>query len=330
MLVCTMKSITLPGSNIKTSSIGFGCAGLMRTATSKGRQALLNTAFDSGIIHYDVARMYGLGRVESEVGHFITDKRDQVVITTKFGIEASQNSSGFSHIINMARLLVKLVPALRKVASNRASSLYQKRSYDAKTAQACLEKSLLELKTDYVDLFLLHEPSLINLEDNDVLEFLEMAKDKGMIREYGIAGYLQDSLDICINKPEYVNVLQVQNDILGRQLEAFRNVYHGATITFSPLAEALSKISEYMKMNDAEKNKWGDLLNCDCSSLTDLSNLLLQFCLNQNPEGVVLCSSSKVERIKQMSRLGENNTVDKTSLESFSSYIHKQLSHSAS
>ena len=111
-----MKSITLRGTDIITTPIGFGCAGLMRTTTSKGRQKLLNTAYESGIRHYDVARMYGLGQAEAEVGKFIKGRRDDVVIATKFGIEVNQSSRRLAPVINLARHLIKLVPSIREIA----------------------------------------------------------------------------------------------------------------------------------------------------------------------------------------------------------------------
>lgn len=50
--------------------------------------AVLAGALDSGITHFDTARMYGLGRAEAELGAFLrTVERDTVTIATKFGID---------------------------------------------------------------------------------------------------------------------------------------------------------------------------------------------------------------------------------------------------
>ncbi|HET9153536.1 MAG TPA: aldo/keto reductase [Solirubrobacterales bacterium] len=50
--------------------LGFGCASLMRLPSRRRRQALLAEAFEQGIRHFDVARMYGLGAAEGELGRF--------------------------------------------------------------------------------------------------------------------------------------------------------------------------------------------------------------------------------------------------------------------
>lgn len=311
-----MKNIKLHGTEIETSAIGFGCAGLMRTVTSKGRQKLLNAAFDSGIKHYDVARMYGLGRAESEVGRFIKSRRDQVVIASKFGIDVSPRTQKLAPIINLARLTIRLFPSIRNVANNNQSALYQERHFDTKFAQASLEKSLTELGTDYIDCLFLHEPNMVHLNDCDVLEFLQKAKDKGMIREYGIAGYTEDCLGVIENIPELVRVLQVPNDVLGHQLDEFKDKYNGGVVTFSPFSSALNKIINLMNDSPDVKKIWADKIGCEQLTVSSVLVFLLQYCLESNSDGVVLCSSSKPERIVGMARVA-NDEIDKESVERF-------------
>ena len=69
-----MKKVHLIGTNIVTSPLGFGCAQLLRTSSAKQRQRILHAAYDAGIRHFDVARMYGLGAAERELGRFAQNK----------------------------------------------------------------------------------------------------------------------------------------------------------------------------------------------------------------------------------------------------------------
>src|SRR6185503_14619010 len=57
--------------------LGFGCASLMRVPSRREREALLGEAFEQGIRHFDVARMYGLGAAESELGRFARGRREE-------------------------------------------------------------------------------------------------------------------------------------------------------------------------------------------------------------------------------------------------------------
>lgn len=53
----------------------------MQSPSKKERMAVLAGAMDSGITHFDTARMYGLGMAEAELGAFLrTVDRDSVTI----------------------------------------------------------------------------------------------------------------------------------------------------------------------------------------------------------------------------------------------------------
>ena len=132
----------------------------MRISSTKHRQRILHAAYDAGIRHFDVARMYGLGAAEGELGQFAQSKRDQLVLATKFGIDINPRGGLAARSQGMARRLITLFPALRKVARRSSGALFQPRRYDAQKARDSLESSLRALRTDYVDLFLLHEPKI--------------------------------------------------------------------------------------------------------------------------------------------------------------------------
>ena len=89
-----MERVGLEGPKLKVSAVGFGCGGLMRSPSRKERMAVLGSAVDSGITHFDTARMYGLGMAEAELGAFLrTVDRDAVTVATKFGIDVGRRGS---------------------------------------------------------------------------------------------------------------------------------------------------------------------------------------------------------------------------------------------
>jgi aryl-alcohol dehydrogenase-like predicted oxidoreductase len=82
-----MKQRTL-GGKLKVSEIGLGCMG-MSEFYGKGDDAesirVIHTALDLGVNFLDTADMYGPFTNERLVGKAIKDRRDQVVLATKFG-----------------------------------------------------------------------------------------------------------------------------------------------------------------------------------------------------------------------------------------------------
>jgi len=128
-----MRYRSLGKSGLTVSEIGFGAWGIGgRTAgeTSYGdtddrrSHAALDRALDLGITFFDTANVYGDGHSETLIGEAFARKRDRVVIATKAGLTRFGDPPDFS-------------PA---------------------ALQRSLAGSLQRLKSDYVDLFQLHNP----------------------------------------------------------------------------------------------------------------------------------------------------------------------------
>ena len=92
------KKRTLGRSGIKVSPLGMGCWAIggpfyQADGTPVGWGAsddaescrALETAYEQGITFYDTADIYGTGHSETLVGKVFANKRDKVVIATKFG-----------------------------------------------------------------------------------------------------------------------------------------------------------------------------------------------------------------------------------------------------
>ena len=85
-----MKHVSLGGLDV--SRIGLGAMTMAGTYTSGGglddaeSVRAIHRALDLGITHIDTAEIYGPFHSEELVGEAIKDRRDQVVVATKFGL----------------------------------------------------------------------------------------------------------------------------------------------------------------------------------------------------------------------------------------------------
>jgi aryl-alcohol dehydrogenase-like predicted oxidoreductase len=153
----------LGSSGLRVSEIGFGSwgiGGLTPGPTSYGRtedavsRRALQEALDRGINFFDTSSVYGDGHSEELLGEALTGRRDQVVIATKGGIQPAYRGYDFS----------------------------------ADALRTSLEGSLRRLRTDYVDLFQLHNAgadvvgSLSHLSD-----LLSAFRREGKIRAFGFS-----------------------------------------------------------------------------------------------------------------------------------------------
>ena len=81
----SIQTVALGTDQLRTTSLGIGCASLFRASSSEERAQLLQTAYDAGIRYFDVAPMYGFGLGESELGTFARGRRPELTIVTKSG-----------------------------------------------------------------------------------------------------------------------------------------------------------------------------------------------------------------------------------------------------
>src|SRR5579864_5456646 len=133
-----MKQIVLPGSDIKTTPLAFGCASLFRTTSSAARQRLLHSAFEAGIRHFDVAPFYGLGAAEAELGKFVRGRRGDLVLATKFGLEVKKRTSWVAPVQSIGRSVLNRFPGLRGAFRAQAGALAAPRSYTPQFATLSL------------------------------------------------------------------------------------------------------------------------------------------------------------------------------------------------
>lgn len=173
---------------IYLSPLGFGCAPIMGKVAKAQAVRAMSMAFDLGVTHFDVARSYGFGRAESVVGRFLKGRRDKATLTTKFGVVPPTLRLITKAMIPVARSAAKIFPQLRKNLKNKSGKLLAERRYDLAYAKQCLDKSLSELMTDYIDIYLIHEPEIGVLANQDELsQFLEDSVVAGKIRRWGMA-----------------------------------------------------------------------------------------------------------------------------------------------
>jgi aryl-alcohol dehydrogenase-like predicted oxidoreductase len=78
----------LGASGLEVSALGLGCMGMSEFYGSGDEAesiATIHHAIEHGVDFLDTADMYGVGRNEELVGRAIADRRDSVVLATKFG-----------------------------------------------------------------------------------------------------------------------------------------------------------------------------------------------------------------------------------------------------
>ncbi len=290
-----MQTVDLIPGSVTTTRLGLGCASLMQLASKRKRQDILATAYEAGIRHFDVARMYGLGAAEREVGSFARGRRDRLVIATKFGIEASP-PGWVSRVQTPARALLARSPTLRGAVKRREGLFRQPRCFDAASARQSLEHSLSELETDYIDILFVHDPlDEKDVAGDDLRSFLDDCLQEGTIRAWGVSGE-RDIVSALAPSLPATAVLQVRDDIFTRRAHPVPN--SRPRITFGVLSSALELIVLHVRASEEVRDHWYRTLGLDCSIPEVVASLLLRDALHANATGVVLQGTTKPDRVR--------------------------------
>jgi aryl-alcohol dehydrogenase-like predicted oxidoreductase len=148
----------IPKLNVETSALGMGTwpigGGWGKTDNEESMRAL-NRALELGVRVFDTADIYGLGVSEELLGKALENHRDDVIIITKFGatFDPETNRRG-----------------------EDASPRHIREAVDA---------SLKRLRTDYLDIYLLHIWGYPLDKASETMDALEDLASEGVIRGYG-------------------------------------------------------------------------------------------------------------------------------------------------
>lgn len=186
-----MRRVELaPG--IGSSVLGFGCAPILGAVGARQAGRALETAFDAGVTHFDVARSYGYGEAEKFLGRFLRGKRDEAVVASKFGIRATWRAQAARPLKPLVRMLRPRRAAVQPqkaeaIAQPKSDPFHERIEITPENLASNLEKTLRALRTDYLDLYFVHEPLQPVKDPDGVLACAEQMKKEGKIRAFGVA-----------------------------------------------------------------------------------------------------------------------------------------------
>lgn len=214
-----MKKIKLGKSDLAVSNISLGCMRMGELSKSEAAKVIHN-AMDLGIDFFDHADIYAAGKSEEIFADAIDMNpaiREKMYIQTKAGIRQGYFDFSKEHILT---------------------------SVDA---------SLKRLKTDYIDVFLLHRPDAL-AEPEEVAEAFAELKASGKVRHFGVSNH----------NPMQIELLKkyVEQDLIANQLQF--SITHTGMIDAGILANTKQvnavdrdgSILDYSRLNDMTIQAW--------------------------------------------------------------------------
>ena len=176
---------------LEVSALGLGCMGMSEVygpVDDAESIRVIHRALELGVNFLDTSDVYGDGHNEELVGRAIADRRDQVVLATKFGI--------------------------RRVVGGGVVETDNTPEY----ARAAIDRSLARLKVDAVDLYYLHrrDPAVPIEEAVGAMGELVTA---GKVRHLGLSEVNADTLRAA-HATHPISALQSEYSLFNRDFAA--------------------------------------------------------------------------------------------------------------
>src|SRR5256884_2864157 len=163
--------------SLNVSVVGIGCNNFGWRTDAAGTAAVVHAALDTGINFFDTADVYGGGQSEEFLGKALKDRRNDVILATKFGMKTSEGKQG-------------------------ARPEYLRQALDA---------SLRRLQVETIDLYQIHLPDP-NTPIADTMQALNDAVKAGKVREIGCSNFSAEQMRAARATPGPRYFASVQND----------------------------------------------------------------------------------------------------------------------
>jgi aryl-alcohol dehydrogenase-like predicted oxidoreductase len=286
-------SVRLPGSSRTTSELGFGCAYLVGGWELSESMKRLDIAYEAGFRHFDTAPAYGMGTSESVIGRALNGRRTNVTLASKVGIGRPHFGRLFHFGRAMSRSFRAAAPGMARNIGGMAYSIATPHGeFGLFKVERSLSESLRALRTDYLDLLLLHDVRSSDIS-HELLAFLDRQKRNGVVLALGIATSATEIELIRKRHGPFFDVWQHSWSVL----DDSNSTPVPFTITHRAIHGAFDALRKWLRDDSSVAARLSDIICLDLSDPIQLSRVLIGASIANNPHGITLVSSRNLNRI---------------------------------
>jgi diketogulonate reductase-like aldo/keto reductase len=165
----------------------------------------------------------------------------------------------------------------------------------------------MKLKTDYVDILLLHEATIDDLSD-ELLKKLQDLIREGKVRRIGVGTDVESLRRIAEARLQFEvyqrpwSVLIADENLLADHYQ----IFHGSILS------AVGPVGEKLRNNAEALSHVQALCGLECRSSEDVAKVLLLSAVSANPGGLVLFSSRAPARVASYLKFARERAANVT------------------
>jgi len=269
----------LGNTGLRVSILGYGASPLGNefgiADVSEGVRAI-HRAIDLGINYFDVSPYYGRTLAETRLGDALVGHRQEVILATKAGRYDKEYPAGFD--------------------------------FSAARLEASVDESLARLKTDYIDVYQLHDIEFAHRDQiiNEALPAMHRLKERGKICFVGITSYALNLLRDVAEQAEIDTILSycrynLMDTSLDRALAPLAADKGVGLVNASPLHMRVLTRRGAPDWHPAPEqvHKVGREVSRLCQGRgVDVADLALRFALTYDKVATTLVGMSKVRHVE--------------------------------
>ena len=220
-----MKMLDVVNGPKNASRIILGCM-RMPSLDTKAAAAMIESAVDLGVNFFDHATVYGMGEAEQRFGDAFSLtglKREDLILQSKCGLHPDTGEFDWSK----------------------------------KDILSSVDGSLERLKTDYLDVLLLHRPDLI-FDPEEVASAFDELHASGKVKHFGVSNVTPGQLELLkkyVKQPLVFNQLQFSLD----QTQLIDAALYLNNLTTDRSTDRDNGVLDYCRLNDITIQAWSPL-----------------------------------------------------------------------
>lgn len=202
--------------------------------------------------------------------------------------------------MNIDRSKIQLISKCGIVMdSDKKPSPLKYYNYDSQYILNCVDESLSNLKTDYLDLLLLHRPSPL-LHPEDVANTFEILRSEGKVREFGVSNFSVSQFDLL---NQYFPLMTNQIEVSVNHLDSFYDGTLEQLMKKNIRPMAWSVLGNYFSEKSEQNMRIKTVLDeLSLKYNADENQMLLAFILRHPSKIIPVIGTSKVETIRQLKK----------------------------